>query len=106
MLDRATQVFTELKMDKTQLRNGVLLYVALEDHKLAIIGDTGINSMVPADFWKNIKDKLVERFSHHEITEGICEAVLQAGEELKHWFPCQPDDVNELSDDISFGCKI
>ncbi|WP_065220203.1 MULTISPECIES: TPM domain-containing protein [Butyricimonas] len=103
VLDRAADVFAELKMHKTALRNGVLIYVALLDHQLAILGDAGINTKVPAGFWDSIKTNMVEKFKQGLITEGICEAVLAAGEQLKAYFPYQEDDVNELPDDISFS---
>ena len=102
ILDRAAEVFAELKMHKTALRNGVLIYVALEDHKLAVLGDAGINAKVPDHFWDNIKNKMVERFRAGQICEGVCEAVRSTGQQLKAFFPYQTDDQNELSDDISF----
>lgn len=102
VLDRAVQVFAELKMHKTAQRNGVLVYVALEDHKLAILGDAGINAKVPADFWDEIKNRMVEKFKAGQVCEGVCEAVIAAGQQLKAFFPYQSDDVNELPDDISF----
>lgn len=102
VLDRAAQVFAELKMHKTAQRNGVLVYVALEDHKLAILGDAGINAKVPADFWAEIKNRMVEKFKAGQVCEGVCEAVIAAGQQLKAFFPYQTDDVNELPDDISF----
>lgn len=101
-LDRATQVFAELKMHKTALRNGVLIYVALDDHKLAILGDAGINAKVADNFWDEIKNNMVARFKSGQICEGITEAILAAGQQLKAFFPYQVDDVNELSDEISF----
>ena len=103
VLDRAADVFAELKMHKTALRNGVLIYVALLDHKLAILGDAGINSKVPTGFWDSIKTNMVEKFKQGAITEGICDAVITAGEQLKAYFPYQENDVNELPDDISFS---
>ena len=101
VLDRAADVFAELKMHKTALRNGVLVYVALLDHKSAILGDAGINAKVPADFWDSIMKNMVEKFRAGNITEGICEAVITAGEQLKQYFPYQADDENELPDEIS-----
>ena len=102
-LDRAAQVFAELEMHKTALRNGVLIYVALKDHTLAIIGDIGINQKVPSDFWNNVKEQLVHSFKEGKVSEGLSEAVRTVGKQLKTLFPYQSDDVNELSDDISFG---
>ncbi len=101
-LESATHTFSRLGMSQTALKNGVLIYVALEDKKLAIIGDQGINEKVPADFWDSIKDRMIERFRAGEICEGVCEAVLETGIQLKHYFPYQEDDINELPDDISF----
>lgn len=101
-LDRAAQVFAELKMHKTALRNGVLIYVALDDHKLAILGDAGINAKVADNFWDEIKNKMVARFKSGQICEGVTEAILAAGQQLKAFFPYQADDINELTDEISF----
>lgn len=101
-LDRAAQVFAELKMHKTALRNGVLIYVALDDHKLAFLGDAGINAKVADNFWDEIKNKMVARFKSGQICEGVTEAILAAGQQLKAFFPYQADDINELTDEISF----
>ena len=102
VLDRAADVFAHLNMHKTVQRNGVLIYVALLDHKSAILGDAGINAKVPADFWDSIMKNMIAKFKEGKITEGICEAVISAGEQLKVYFPYQADDVNELPDEISF----
>lgn len=103
VLERATTVFSILKMHKTKLRNGVLFYLALEDHKFAILGDAGINSVVPDNFWDEIKDHLTSRFKEGKLTEGLCEGISMAGKQLKDHFPIQKDDINELPDEISFG---
>ncbi len=103
-LDRATDVFKQLKMHKTELHNGVLIYLAVEDKKFAIIGEKGINEAVPANFWDNIKDHMQSKFKLGEFTQGIVDGIKMAGEQLAHHFPHQgEDDINELSDDISIG---
>ena len=103
VLDRASKVFSVLKMHKTKLRNGVLFYVAIKDHKFAILGDVGINQVTPEDFWEVIKEKMTEYFVKGEVSAGICEGIKMAGQELKEHFPYQDDDVNELPDEVSFG---
>lgn len=103
VLDRAAYIFEKLAMQKTELRNGVLFYLAVEDHKFAILGDAGINQKVPDNFWEDIKEKMAADFKAGNITEGLAAGIISAGEELKHHFPWQTDDVNELSDEISFG---
>jgi uncharacterized membrane protein len=103
VLDRAAQVFDKLHMQNTQLRNGVLIYLSIENRKFAILGDAGINAVVPENFWDDIKDKMIVHFREGHFTEGLVEAIQSAGEQLKKHFPYESDDVNELPDDISFG---
>ena len=102
VLDRAATYFTKLDMHKTKLRNGVLIYLATEDRKFAIIGDGGINKVVPADFWDQTKLDMLEQFKQGNLIEGITTGVTLAGEQLKKYFPYDMDDTNELSDDVSF----
>jgi len=102
-LDRAAYWFSELKMHKTKLRNGVLIYMALSDKKFAIIGDMGINNKVSSDLWESTKEKMIGYFREQKITKGLCAGILEAGNQLKAHFPYQKDDLNELNDEISFG---
>jgi uncharacterized membrane protein len=96
----AERTFERLGMTKTALRNGVLLFIASEDRQFVILGDQGIDSRVPGDFWDQIAARLNARFQAGQFTEGIVEAIASAGEQLKVYFPRGADDVNELSDDI------
>jgi uncharacterized membrane protein len=103
VLDRAAYIFKKLKMHKTAQRNGVLFYLAYKDRKFAIIGDAGINSKVPENFWDEIKDRMAAKFKEGKFAEGLSEGIIESGNQLKKHFPYQTDDVNELSDEISFG---
>jgi len=89
-------------MHKTKHRNGVLVYVATVDRKFAIIGDAGINKVVPADFWDSTKEDMLEHFKLGDLVEGIVTGLQIAGEHLQKFFPHNADDTNELSDDIAF----
>jgi uncharacterized membrane protein len=100
--ERATVYFHELGMDKTALHNGVLIYLATVDHKFAIIGDRGINNVVPTDFWETTKTAMKAHFMAGNISEGIIAGVVLAGEKLAAFFPPHHDDVNELPNDIIF----
>jgi uncharacterized membrane protein len=102
VLDRAAWVFNKLGMQKTAERNGVLFYLAVSDRKFAIIGDAGINAKVPVGFWDEISLLLQKNFKKNKFTEGLSEGILLAGKQLKAHFPHLEDDVNELSDEISF----
>lgn len=100
-LDRAQEVFFELKMNETQDRNGVLFYICVSDKKFAIIGDKGINDVVESDFWDCTKDTVIANFKEGNFKKGLVEGILQAGQRLKYYFPYQSDDTNELSNEIS-----
>lgn len=103
VLDRAAYLFEKLEMHQTELRNGVLFYLALEDRKFAILGDAGINLKVPDKFWESTKDVVIRKLKDGLYAEALADGIVMAGEQLKAHFPHQKDDVNELSDDISFG---
>jgi uncharacterized membrane protein YgcG len=103
VLDRAAEVFAEIGMINTAQQNGVLFYLSIDDRKFAVIGDKGIDKVVPEDFWQSTKDLLKNHFSKGMFTEGLIKGIHSAGEQLKHFFPYQTDDINELPDDISFG---
>jgi uncharacterized membrane protein len=103
VLDRAAYIFGKLAMHKTELRNGVLFYLSVKDHKFAIIGDSGINKMVPPGFWDQIKETMLGYFSKSNYDTGLIQGITMAGEKLKMFFPYQKDDINELPDDLSFG---
>jgi uncharacterized membrane protein len=100
--ERATSYFTKLGMDKTSRHNGVLIYMAHADHKFAIIGDRGINKVVPPDFWETTKIAMQAHFAAGNLAQGIISGVVLAGEKLAIFFPSQNDDVNELPNDIIF----
>ena len=102
VMDRAFQVFKKLKMHDTGLRNGVLFYLAVKNRKFAIIGDKGINEVVPEDFWEELKSDMLDAFREENFTDGLIDGITRTGTHLKQHFPYKTDDVNELSDEISF----
>ncbi len=103
-LDRAAELFEELGMSATAQRNGVLFYLAVQDHRFAVLGDSGINAIVPKGFWDSIKSQMEADFKQKKFTEGLCRAVLEAGRLLATHFPHTGDqDRNELSDELSIG---
>lgn len=105
VLDRASLIFDKLEMQKTELRNGVLFYLALKNRKFVVLGDIGINKVVPDDFWDDVRDVLLNHFRNNSFVEGLTEGIALAGKQLKIHFPFHRDDVNELPDEISFGEK-
>ncbi len=99
--ERAVEVFKELGMHHTAQKNGVLFYVDVDNKIFVILGDEGINKVVPADFWESIKDKVISRFKEGKYGAGLVEGIKEVGEKLKKYFPYQEDDINELPDEIS-----
>lgn len=98
---RAKEIFHILKMDNTKEENGVLIYIAVDDHKFAICGDRGIDKKVPANFWETTKDTMSTHFKNGLFKQGIIEGIQHAGERLSHYFPWQHGDSNELPDEIT-----
>jgi uncharacterized membrane protein len=103
--EKATAHFLELGMEKTAKRNGVLIYLAYVDHKFAIIGDSGINKVVPEDFWETTKTAMSAHFQGGNLVQGIIAGIRLAGEKLAMFFPHQSGDVNELPNEIIFMDK-
>lgn len=100
---KANNVFSHLGMEKTNARNGVLLYIALKEKKFAIVGDEGIDAVVPRDFWESTADIMRKSFSAGTVVEGICQGIQEVGEQMKKYFPYESGDINELPDEISYG---
>ncbi len=103
VLDAAAETFHFLEMDETDQRNGVLFFIAPKEHQFAILGDTGINDLVPSNFWDEVKELVKRHFVKSDFAEGVCQGVNLVGEKLKAYFPYQKDDKNELPDDISYS---
>lgn len=101
----ATEMFQKLGMHKTDLRNGVMFYLAVKDKKFAVIGDEGIHKHVPTGFWDLVRDKMQEQFKHEKFTEGLCEGIEMTGIELKKYFTLSSNDKDELSNEVMFGPK-
>ncbi len=103
ILDLAADIFAELGMHKTALRNGVLFFIVPSQKKFAILGDVGINAKVATNFWDEIKEKMQLHFKNNQFDLGLTEAIKMAGDSLQTHFPYQSNDQNELSNDISYG---
>lgn len=103
-LDRAAELFFRLKMQNTEQRNAVLVYVALKDHQLAIFGDEGIHRKVGSEYWNNLVKEMLISFNKQDYAKGIAECVIQIGDALHTNFPYKKEtDKNELPDEIVFG---
>jgi uncharacterized membrane protein len=102
-LEVAARVFAKLGMHKTSQRNGVLIYISSKSHKLAIIGDVGVNRFVKPDFWNSILKELIVDLKEGHYEKGLVKAIEQISLVLSEFFPWQVDDLNELNNEISYG---
>jgi uncharacterized membrane protein len=104
VMERAAEIFFNLKMQQTDDRNAVLLYIAMKDKELALFGDEGIYKGVGADYWNNEVKSMISQFSKENISNGIEQCIQHIGQTLKEKFPYDATtDRNELPDDIVFG---
>ena len=103
-LDRAAELFFQLKMQDTEHRNAVLLYIAMKHHELALFADEGIYQKTGSDYWNNEVKIMLSEFSGNHIREGIEACIKHIGQTLKEAFPYEATtDKNELPDNIVFG---
>jgi uncharacterized membrane protein len=102
VLDIGKKVFLELGMDKTARRNGVLFFIVPKEHQFAVLGDSGLDEVVPESFWEEVRNSMQEYFRKGEFEPGITKAIHMVGNYLVGHFPVEEDDENELSDDISY----
>ncbi len=101
VLDRAAFQFKKLAMHETALRNGVLIYLATEDKKFAIIGDAGINQHTGNEFWDSVKELMLPEFKKDDLTTGLIIGIAAIAEKVKLFFPYELGDKNEISNDIA-----
>lgn len=99
-LEAAFRKFHQLKMNATQLHNGVLIYLSPNDHKTAILGDKGINEVAGDNFWDEAVKAMITHFKRDEFAEGICKGVQSVGELIQAHYPISKNDINELSDEV------
>jgi uncharacterized membrane protein len=102
-LERARTVFVALGMQATAERSGVLLYLAIDDHRVAIVGDDGVHARVGPGFWDGVRDVMVERLRRGASRDAVIAAVADLGAVLRRFFPRRGGDTDELSDRVSLG---
>lgn len=100
-LDSAKNTFARLGMHRTELRNGVLIFVCPKEKKFAILGDIGIHQFVNDAFWETVKTEMQELLKLGHMTEALCHGVRRAGEKLQQYFPAGDYNPNELNNEIS-----
>jgi len=103
LLTEAPLLFDILGMDRTGLRNAVLILLATETKQFCIHGDRGIHEKVPENFWDSQIELLRHHFREDHFADGLCEVIKVLGMKLKEFFPYHRSDLNELPDTVSYG---
>ena len=103
-LDRAQEIFFQMKMNETDQRNATLIYVAVKDQQAAVFGDEGIHQKMGRQYWQDEVSKMLLHFKNEKLADGICLGITDLGAALKFYFPFDRiTDKNELPDEIVFG---
>ncbi len=102
VMKRAKRTFNRLHLYTTKRRNAVLIFIAYEARKLAILGDTAINDVVPEGFWDGEVEELTKYLKAGRPVDGLCDIIARIGERLSEYFPGERDDENELSNEVTF----
>jgi uncharacterized membrane protein len=103
-LIRAQTIFAQLNMQATEARNGVLIYLAMNDRRLAVYGDEGIHARVGEDWWQQEINGLISRFQQQEFVTGLVTMINDIGGALRTHFPYdEKGDRNELPNEIVLG---
>ena len=103
-LDRAKEIFFNLQMNKTALRNAVLFYIAVDDRQTAVFADEGIHQKTGQDYWQKTMEEMLNYFGGHHVVDGLVHSIHHVSSALQHHFPYdKTTDKNELPDDIVFG---
>lgn len=102
-MERCKELFLHLNMHKTALHNAVLIYLATQDRKYAIFGDSGIYEKAGAAYWQQRASVLVDHLRKGEYAKGLEQCIIEVGSSLAQFYPPTLTNKNELPDDILFG---
>jgi putative membrane protein len=96
---RAEAAFLEEEVWRTRDRTGILIFLALYEHRAVILADEGIHRAVPAGLWQELVAELVNGVAAGEAARALERTVRRCGEVLAaHRVERRPDDRDELDD--------
>lgn len=100
---RAEELFHQLKMQKTEKRNAVIIYIAYQDKEFALYGDVGFDQLIKDSFWTEQSALLRNLFKKRKFEQGIINSISNIGKTLGEHFPYEAGKKNELPDEIVFA---
>lgn len=99
VLRRAESAFLREEVFKTRDRTGILIFLALFEHRALILADSGIHQVVPHEQWQQLASKLAEGIKEGRAKAALIAAIESCGALLvEHRLDIKPDDTNELAD--------
>jgi putative membrane protein len=94
--ERALVAFLEHGLHRTRDATGILILVSLFEHRVRVLADTGISSVVPQQAWDEIVHSITAGIRAGHTCDALCTAIARCGELLQEKFPRQTDDTDEL----------
>lgn len=99
--EQAMKAFVEEEVFNTRDRTGILLFVSLFEHRIEVVGDSGINAKVSPEDWIHVVERIRDGIRSGHVTDGFVDAIGQCGELLRRkGVEIRPDDDNELPDSV------
>lgn len=96
----AVEAFGKYGLNNTIDKTGILIFLSVEEKRIEILADSGINAKVEQETWDTMVTKLAENIRSGGTCKGICDLVKEVGELLTVHFPIQPEDKDELSNEV------
>ena len=98
--ERALKAFYEKGLYKTKENTGVLFFISILEHKVWVLADKGIHEKIKQDTLNKFARHVAQGIREGRACDALIEAIKEAGELLAQYYPIQPGDINELSDEI------
>lgn len=99
---RAIEAFYEKGLYKTRNATGILIFISIFEHKVWILGDSGINEKIPQERWQELVSSVAAGVRDGCACSAICQVISLCGIELSSHFPKLANETNELSDELQF----
>ena len=99
---KALEHFTRYGIYKTREHSGILILVCLQEHRVQVLADEGINAKVDENEWQAVADTICNGLKQGEACASICAAIEHCKTLLETHFTFTPEekaaDTNELPD--------
>ena len=98
--ERAVRYFMESGVYDTKDRTGILIFISLLERRVELLADKGISEKIPKEKWNSMVAHIIKGVKEESLVRNLIESITECGELLSEHFPIEPDDKNELKDDI------